>query len=134
MRMITQVRGMLWASVVLTVAYALVMALIFYPTDTSSGAEGLLFAEALFAGPMVIAVILSILMARVEARRVIAGFQAGYILITLATFYSTFTGEHDAQYQLALLFIPLAGFMGVVAAGLIAVCFRRCPHSTHSGR
>lgn len=117
-------RSMVWVTVGITAAYALIMALVFYPTDAPSRAGELLFVESLFAGPMMIACVLSILMARIQARRVIVGFQIGYIFITLATFYSTFTGEHDAQYQLALLFIPLFGFLGVAATGLIAACVR----------
>jgi len=35
-------------------------------------------------------------------------------------FVRTFTGEHDAQYQLAVLVIPLIGFPTVVIAGVIA--------------
>ena len=117
-------RGMMWATVGITAAYALTLALVFYPTSAPSRAEGLLILEGLFAGPMMIACVLSILMTRAQARRVIIGFQVTYILLTLITFYSTFTGEQDAQYQLRLLFIPLLGFPGVVAAGVMAACLR----------
>jgi len=118
---------MMRVSVGLTAAYALIMALAFYPgpaPDLPSRVEWLLIAEASFAGPMIIAGVLSILMRRVETRRVMVVFQVAYVLITLAIYYSTFTGEHDAQYQLALLFIPIFGFVGVVAASLIAACLR----------
>lgn len=114
----------MWLSVGLTATYILVMALVDYPPPDWPKVEWWLLSEELFWGPMIVAGFLSILMRRVEARRVTVGFQVGYILMTLTTFHSTFTGEHDAQYQLALLFIPLIGYPGVVGAGLIAACLR----------
>jgi hypothetical protein len=120
-----QARRMMWVSLVLTVTYGIVMALEFYPPPGfPSTFEWLVFAEGFFAGPMILASVLSLLMRRVEARRVMVGFQVGYIFITLAVFYSTFTGEHDAQYQLALLFIPVFGFIGLIGAGIVAACLR----------
>jgi hypothetical protein len=116
---------MMWVSVGLAAACAVLIGLEFYPLpDWTQKAEWLLLAEALFAGPMIIAGGLSMLMRRVEARRVLAGFQVGYVLIGLAIYHSTFTGEQDAQYQLALLFIPLYGYLGIVGAGIIAACLR----------
>ena len=38
----------------------------------------------------------------------------------MLVFVRTFTEEHDAQYQLAVLVIPLIGFPAVVIAGVIA--------------
>ena len=109
-------------SLALTAAYVLAMALLPHlpAPDLRTEVEMLLLGEALFAGPMFLAGILSMLMRQVEARRAIFQFQVGYIFITLAIYYLTFTGEHDAQYQLALLFIPLVGFPWVVLVGLIA--------------
>jgi hypothetical protein len=45
----------------------------------------------------------------------------------VAVFYSTFAVEHDAQYQLALFFIPLIGFPTVAIAGAIAATARGMP-------
>jgi len=109
------------ASIALTSAYVLAMVLLPHlpEPDLRIEVEMLLFGEALFAGPMVIASILSILMRRVEPRRLIVGFQTAYVVITFMTFLSTFSGEHDAQYQLELLLIPLLGYGGLLFAALL---------------
>ena len=122
MRTFFQARGMMWASIALTAAYVLAMALLPHlpEPDLRTEVEMLLLGEALFAGPMVIAGGLSILMRRVEARRMIVGLQVAYILITLTTFHSTFTGEHDAQYQLELLLIPVFGYAAILFAAVLA--------------
>jgi nitrate reductase gamma subunit len=120
-----QARRMMWVSLVLTVTYAIVMALEFYPPrGFPLTLEWLVFTQGFFAGPMIIASVLSLLIRRLEARRVMVVSQVGYIFVTLAVFYSTFTGEHDAQYQLALLFIPVFGFIGAIGAGIVAACLR----------
>jgi len=121
MRTVLQARGMMLASIALTSAYVLAMVLLPHlpEPDLRIEVEMLLFGEALFAGPMVIASILSILMRRVEPRRLIVGFQTAYVVITFMTFLSTFSGEHDAQYQLELLLIPLLGYGGLLFAALL---------------
>ena len=113
---------MMWASIALTAAYVLAVALLPHlpEPDRRTEVEMLLLGEVLFAGPMIIASGLSILMRGSEARRVIVGFQVAYILITLATFHSTFSGEHDAQYQLELLLIPVVGYGGLLFAAALA--------------
>lgn len=113
---------MMWASIALTATYVLAMALLDHlpAADLRTEVELLLFGEALFAGPMIIASGLSILMRRVEARRAIVVFQLAYILITLTTFHSTFSGEHDAQYQLELLLIPVLGYGAILFAAVLA--------------
>jgi len=112
---------MMLVSIALTSAYVLAMVLLPHlpEPDLRIEVEMLLFGEALFAGPMVIASILSILMRRVEPRRLIVGFQTAYVVITFMTFLSTFSGEHDAQYQLELLLIPLLGYGGLLFAALL---------------
>jgi hypothetical protein len=110
---------MMWLTVGLTAAYALYFALTL-PADSPSKVDALLFWEGLFAGPMMIACVLSILMARVEARIVLLGFAIVYSILTALIFYWTFGFEHDAGYQLTLLFIPPIGYLGVVSAGLSA--------------
>lgn len=113
------------AIVGLAAAYVLIVAVVlFYTSDAGSKADGVLFGEAFFAAPMMIAYALARWMIGVEARRVILGFEVGFSVLTLAIFYLTFSGEHDAQYQLALLLIPLFGFPSVVVAGLIAARLR----------
>jgi hypothetical protein len=109
---------------VLTAAYVVVMALVFSTGSTNSTVEGVLFGEILFAGPMVIAYALSIWMRRVEAHRVLLAFQVGFSILTAIIYNWTFAGEHDAQYQLTLLFIPLIGFPAVAIAGLAAAFAR----------
>jgi hypothetical protein len=112
---------MMWASIALTAAYVLAMALLPHlpEPDVRTEVEMLLLGEALVAGPMIIAGGLSILIRRVEARRLIVGFQVANILITLTIFHSTFSGEHDAQYQLELLLIPVIGYGGILFAALL---------------
>ncbi|MDR3572197.1 MAG: hypothetical protein P4L81_08525 [Candidatus Pacebacteria bacterium] len=78
------------------------------------------FAEAAFALPMIIAFFLALIFRGVEARRSLLFFEIGFSIFSILVFVRTFTGEHDAQYQLAVLVIPLIGFPAVVIAGVIA--------------
>ena len=110
----------MWAILGLTAAYMLTLMFAILPSSASE----LLVLECIFAGPMMIACVLAMVMARPEARRVILGFQVAYIFATLIIFISTFSGERDAQYQLQLLLVPLVGFVGVTVAGVLAA-FRR---------
>ena len=116
-------RAMMWATIGLTVAYALFFA-VTLPANSPSKIDALLFWEGLFAGPIMIACIGSILMARVEARIILLGFAVGYSILTAIIFYWTFGFEHDAQYQLMLFLIPILGFPSVAVLGLAAVMIR----------
>ena len=113
-------RFMMWAIVGLTVTYMLALG---FALRVSSIPD-FLGIECMFAGPMIIACVLAMVMTRPKARRVILGFQVAYIFATLIIFISTFSGERDAQYQLQLLLVPLVGFLGVTVTGVIAA-FRR---------
>jgi hypothetical protein len=113
-------RTLMWLTVGLTVAYVLFFA-VTLPEDSPSKMDALLFWEANFAGPMIIACALSIVIARLEARITFLGFAAGYSILTALTFYWTFGFEHDAQYQLMLFLIPLLGFPIVAVLGLAVV-------------
>lgn len=113
-------RSTIWAIVGLTVAYMLALGFAF----RISSIPDFLGLECMFAGPMIIACVLAMVMTRPKARRVILGFQVAYIFATLIISISTFSGERDAQYQLQLLLIPLLGFLGVTVAGVLAA-FRR---------
>lgn len=112
----------MWAILGLTAAYMLTLMFAF----SVSSALDFLVMECMFAGPMIIACVLAMVMTRLEARRVILGFQVAYILATLIISISTFSfsGERDAQYGLQLLLVPLVGFLGVTVAGVLAA-FRR---------
>jgi len=120
---IRNTRSMMWLIVGLTAAYALFFALTL-PAGSPSKVDALLFWEGLFAGPMMIGCVLSMLMARIQARLVLSGFAVAYSALTALIFYWTFGFEHDAGYQLALLLIPPIGYLGVVAAGLSAAFIR----------
>src|SRR2546428_597079 len=104
-RVIVDKRFMLWATLGLAAAYASFIAL--SPRLPSESDEWLLllFGEGLFAGPMLIAAVLSLLLSRRAARMGLLVFALGYSALTAIVWYSTFSGEHDAQYQLALLVI-----------------------------
>jgi hypothetical protein len=115
-------RSMMWLTVGLTAAYALFFALTL-PAN-SPKVDALLFWEGLFAGPMMIACVLSILMPRVEARIILLVFAVGYSILTALIFYRTFGFERDAQYQLMLFVIPVLGFFGIAVLGLAAVMVR----------
>jgi hypothetical protein len=118
-------RNMMWLTVGVTAAYAVILALGFNRSAAApSKAFELVCWEGLFAGPLIVASILAILTARVEARIVLLGFAVGYSILTAIIFYWTFGFEHDAQYQLLLLLIPMFGFPSVVGAGLIAATIR----------
>lgn len=113
-------RRMLWLTVGLTVAYALFFA-VTLPKDSPSKLDALLFWEGTFAGPMMIAAALSILIARVEARITFLGFAVAYSMLTALTFCWAFGFEHDAQYQLMLFLIPVLGFPIVAVLGLAVI-------------
>jgi hypothetical protein len=114
---------MMWLTVGLTAAYALFSALTL-PANSPSKVDALLFWEGFFAGPMMIACVLSILMSRIEARIILLGFAVGYSILTALVFYWTFGFEHDAQYQLMLFLIPILGFPAVAILGLSALMIR----------
>ena len=107
-------------TVALAAAYTLTIALALRPSDAS----GLLFSEGLFAGPVILACLLSTLLVRLRARIILLGFAVGYSILSAIIFYWTFGFEHDAQYQLILLLIPMLGFPSLVVAGLFAAIMR----------
>ena len=113
----------------LTAAYVLTVALFVYTSDgdPSFRVGALVFFETLFGTPLMIACALAIWLNSVQARRILLGFAVGYTVFTLAVFYSTFTGEHEAQYQLLLFQIPLTGFPALLIIGVIAALFGRAP-------
>ena len=122
-RAISGKRTTMWLTVGLTAAYALFFA-VTLPDESQSKFDALFFCEGLFAGPMMIACVLSIVMARLEARIALLGFAVGYSILTALIFYWTFSFEHDAGYQLMLLCIPPIGYLGIVAVGLSAAFIR----------
>src|SRR3954451_215504 len=90
-------RRMMWLSVSLTAAYALIMAFLLYPPPyVPSKGQDLLMTQALFTGPVMISAILAILMRRVAARVTLLGFEIGYSILTALALYWTFGFEHDA--------------------------------------
>jgi len=105
----------------LTAAYIIIMAAaMFHSSDPGSKINGIVFGEVLFSSPIIISYVLSLFLKRFEARGVMLLFGVGFSVFSLFVFYSTFAGEHDAQYQLELLLIPAAGFPAVAIAGAIA--------------
>lgn len=106
----------------ITVAYIIVMAAIMLSlSDTSTAVFAILVGEAVFASPIMIAYALSRWLVSFEARLILLIYQALYSLLTIFIFYSTFAGEPaDAQYQLAILWIPIVGFPALVLTGLLA--------------
>jgi len=110
------------AIVGLTLVYVIVIAIAFSAFITSRGStvDNVLFGEAVFALPMVISSVLAVAIQRATARRILLIFEIAFSIFSLAVFVSTFTGEHDAQYQLVLLAIPLVGFPAIAIAGALA--------------
>ena len=133
LRPIFDARGALRITVAVTAAYVAAIALVVYP-DLSDNSFSVAFRagafasyEALFGAPLLIACGLSMWLNSVQARRIFLGFAVGYIIFSWAVFHSTFTGEHDAQYQLLLLQIPMIGFPALLIVGVIAGQFGRAP-------
>jgi hypothetical protein len=116
-------RGALQATIGLTAAYLLAVALWSYNPDF--GVERVLINEGLFAVPVMVACGLSLWLDSAGARRILLGFTIFYAVFSWTIFYAAFTREHDAQWQLALLQVPLGGFAALVIAGVIAVLFGR---------
>src|SRR4051812_38688161 len=125
LRTILDARDSLRVTIALTVASFLAMALFVYTSggDPSFRVEELGFFEALFGTPLLIACGLTLWLDSVQARRIFLGFAVGYSIFTLDVFCSTFTGEHDAQYQLLLFQIPIIGFPALLIVGVIAGFF-----------
>ena len=113
-------RAMIRTILGLTAAYTLALGFTF----RVSSIPDFLGIACMFAGPMIIACVLAMVMTHPKAHRVILGFQVAYIFATLTISISTFSGERDAQYQLQLLLIPLLGFLGVTVAGVLAALRR----------
>jgi hypothetical protein len=106
----------------LTAAYAIAVAIVFagFVISSPSSISNIALAEAAFALLMMIACFLALIIRSVIARRVLLVFEIGFSILSLLILVSTFTGEHDAQYQLAVLAIPLMGFPAVAIPGVIA--------------
>jgi hypothetical protein len=113
----------LGAIVGLTAAYVLALAVWSY--EPEMGVGSVLIGEGLFGVPMIIACGLSLWLDSVGARRTLLTFVIFYVLFSFATYYSVFTGEEDAQYQLLLLQVPVIGFPLLVVAGVAAGSFGR---------
>ena len=112
---------MMRAITTLTAGYMLIMAAaMFYTSDAGAKLSGIAIGEVAFSSPMIISYVLSLFLKSFEARCVMLVFGAIFSIFALFMFYSTFVGEHDAQYQLALLLIPFVGFPAVAIAGVIA--------------
>lgn len=105
----------------ITIAYFLaIAAFMAHVSDHVPSASGLAVYEAIFSTPMIVACLLALFMRRDKSRRVLLMFQLAFSAFTLVVFVLTFAGEHDAQYQLALLLVPLIGIPSVLIAGIIA--------------
>jgi len=125
LKMTPDKRNLAWVTVGLTATFAFIVALIFRPSlDSSPTGLDFLYWEGAFAGPLVIASLLSLLLARAKARIILLGFGVAYSILAALMFGWTFGFEHDAQYQLALLAIPLVGFPSIIVAGLAAAVTR----------
>jgi len=106
----------------LTAAYVIALAAVM--TSGGQSVNGVLIDEAVFASPMLIAYALSRWVVHAGGRIILLGFEILFSIFTIAIFYWTFTGEHDAQYQLVLLAIPLFGFPTIVIVGAVAASIR----------
>lgn len=75
--------------------------------------------------PVIIFVALAVWIKHHSFRQGIILLEAAYSIIAAAIIWWTFFGgEHDAGYQLILLFIPIIGFLGVLIAGAAAIAVR----------
>ena len=114
------------ANLCLTIGY-LVFILLFL-TGAPFNLELILVALALlalFGGPMMIGCFLSSRLNRPRSRLILFVFAAGYSILTTLIFFWTFYGpEHDAQYQLYTLIIPMFGYPGIAITGLASAVFR----------
>jgi uncharacterized membrane protein len=112
-----------WTTIALTVAYALFVA-ITTSSDSPSLFAQMLFSEILFTGPIIIGCIMSIASSREKFRITLLYFSIAYFLFSALLLLWTFGFEHDAQYQLAMLLLPLFGFPSVFVVGLAAAVSR----------
>lgn len=121
---------MMRAIAVLTAAYILIMAAAMsYLSDPGERISGMIFGETVFASPMIVACLLAKVVKRVDAREILLLFGIAYLILTVIVFVDTFTGEKDAQYQLALILIPLVGIPALAVAAVIAIFLNRAPAS-----
>jgi len=102
----------------LTSAYVIAIAIAVSSSDSTIGI--VLIGEAVFALPMIIGCGLASIIRQENARLILLVFEIGFSIFSLLIFIVTFTGEHDAQYQLALLIVALVGFPSVVISGAVA--------------
>lgn len=125
--------GVMLAITLLTAIYVIALATMTARASSVGNLNGVIVAEAMFASPMLIAYALSRWLVRRESRIVLLVFEIAFLIFTCAVFYHTFTGEHDAQYQLKLLIIPFVGFPAIVIAGAIAALVQLKRHTDRAG-
>jgi hypothetical protein len=106
----------------LTAAYLIVLAIVMFQlSPAGSRTSGIAIGEAMFASPIIISYVVSILVNSVEDRRVMLVFDVLFSVFAAVIFVTTFAREGDAQYQLALFIIPLIGLPTVAIAGMISI-------------
>lgn len=108
----------------LTAGYMLLLALAFFVLHGGHLTEkivGSVTSSLVFGFPVLIAFGLATLSKRDDVRRALLIFEIIFLLFTTYIFYQTFSSEHDAQYQLALLLIPLVGFIAMALVSIIII-------------
>lgn len=110
----------------LTVAYiVLVAALMLNVSETDSRIGGVIFGEVVFSSPMLAGWSAAKLMKRPQSRYIMSVFAVVYPLASALAYYYILVGEHDAQWQLSFVLIPMTGFLAVLIFGTVAAAWRR---------
>lgn len=104
---------------ILAVLYTLTVVAVF-GKDNAQNLGAFFFGFALFTSPLLLSGLIAAFLRSSVACRLMSGFSSAFCILALAMFAWTFGPEHDAQYQLALLLIPIVGIPSAITVGMIA--------------
>ena len=116
----------------LTLAYiAFVAALMLHDADPGTKIGSLIFGEVVFSPPILLSWSLARDLRQPIARSIMLVFTTGYALFSILTYYHIVTGEHDAQWQLSFLLVPMVGIPAVLLFGVSAALVQRLMTRPH---
>lgn len=116
---------MMRAIVGLTVTYLMLVGiLMIWAADGDSVVSNVIFGELVFSSPMILGCMLALAMKQRTSLEVMLAFASAYPVVSALMYLRIEMGEHDALWQLAFLFIPMVGIVGVLIFSAIAVSWR----------
>jgi len=97
----------------------------FYLSDEGGRIGDIVFGEMIFSPPIVIAWLFASSFRLTPSRRAMLVFEILYAAFAAWMFHAILTGEHDAQWQLAFLEIPMVAVPAAMIVGFFASLWER---------